>query len=50
MRGIVERTRGDMTISLREQKLQELLTQVLGSGISLTVLETGNLDAYNPGV
>lgn len=50
MRGIVERTRGDMTISLREQKLQELLIQVLGSGISLTVLETGNLDAYNPGV
>ncbi len=29
MRGIVERTRGDMTISLREQKLQELLTQAL---------------------
>ncbi len=29
MRGIVERTRGDMTISLREQKLQELLIQSL---------------------
>jgi translin len=50
MRGIVERTRGDMTISLREQKLQELLTQVLGSGVSLTGLGTGNVDADNPGV
>ncbi len=29
MRGIVERTRGDMTISLREQKLQELLIESL---------------------
>ncbi len=29
MRGIVERTRGDMTTSLREQKLQELLTESL---------------------
>ena len=50
MRGIVERTRGDMTISLREQKLQDLLTKVLGSGFSLTGLETGNLDADNQGV
>ena len=50
MRGIVERTRGDMTISLREQKLQELLTQALGAGISLPLPETRNLDADNPGV
>jgi translin len=49
MRGIVERTRGDMTISLREQKLQELLTQALGRGISLPLPETGNLDEDNPG-
>jgi translin len=50
MRGIVERTRGDMTISLREQKLQELLTQALGAGVRLPLPETRDLDEDNPGV
>ncbi len=31
MRGIVERTRGDLTISLREQELQDQLVQVLAT-------------------
>ena len=44
MRGIVERTRGDMTISLREQKLQELLIQALDT---LQPLEP---HADNPGL
>ncbi len=44
MRGIVERTRGDMTISLREQKLQELLTQ------SLDALRPPEHHADHPGV
>ena len=44
MRGIVERTRGDMTISLREQKLQELLTRALDE------LSPQEPDADNPGL
>jgi len=50
MRGIVERTRGDMTISLREQKLQELLTRALGAGVSLPLPETRDLDEDHPGI
>jgi translin len=50
MRGIVERTRGDMTISLREQKLQELLARALGAGVSLPLPETENLNEDHPGV
>ncbi len=44
MRGIVERTRGDMTISLREQKLQELLVQ------SLEQHQSAEPHADHPGV
>jgi translin len=48
MRGIVERTRADLTISLREQKLQELLTKVLGLHPELPTLEPGESDADHP--
>ena len=44
MRGIVERTRGDMTISLREQKLQEALSKALGAGVALPLPETSDED------
>jgi translin len=50
MRGIVERTRADLTISLREQKLQELLTQVLGTHPDLAALTPGDSDADHPGL
>ena len=49
MRGIVERTRGDMTTSLREQKLQELLTKVLGTGAVIPVID-GSADADHSSV
>ncbi len=47
MRGIVERTRADLTISLREQKLQELLTEVLRTNPDLGALQPGAADEDN---
>ena len=44
LRGVLERTRGDLTTSLREFHLQQVMSQLLAQ------METGQTHADDPGV